>query len=757
MEKHQLRHLDKDTSSTRYFVNKLRKEPLQKLETAVLLSGLLAIILTSVTISLNQYFNEYRTLLGWINKGILVLLIAVFSGIILLVRRNRIAVEAKNAALGTRILEKTARLAESMALNNAIVESAVEGIITVNQLGIVQSINTAIEKMFGYSRQEVIGHNVSLLMPSPFRERHDDYISHYIASGVGKVIGSPGRDIVGMRKDGSVFPIEITLSEVRLENQRIFTGILRDVTERKKAELRFNLQYEIARIIGESAAIPEAMPKILLAICRNLRWDISVLWLADKTSNLLRCAELYHDPGVQLADFVTATRQMAIAPGVRLPGEVWSHGKPMWLQDVTQDAGFKRAFAAAKGSIRSGMAFAVVSDNQRLGVIEVFSHAVQPGDSALLQTMIALGSQIGQFIARKRTETELKESEQKYRDLFENASDLIQSLDSDGRIVYVNRAWRETMGYSEEETWQLTIRDFIHPQSQEHCLSTLQKVMAGEKLDKLEAVFVAKDGKKIEVEGSVSCRFVDGKAISTRGIFRDVTQRKKVDRMKDEFVSVVSHELRTPLTSIRGSLGLLIHGIAGAISQQAKELLVIALNNSERLIRLINDILDIQKIQSGQMRFSLQKTEIMPLVEQALTNNNSYGEQFGVHFSITERCAGVQVSVDSDRFLQVLTNLMSNAAKFSPRGSTVEIGVSRRESWVRVTVTDHGCGIPEEFRSRIFEKFAQADSSDTRQKGGSGLGLSICKAIVEKMNGRIDYVSQLNVGTSFYFELPGED
>ncbi|HEY9909231.1 MAG TPA: ATP-binding protein, partial [Thermosynechococcaceae cyanobacterium] len=247
---------------------------------------------------------------------------------------------------------------------------------------------------------------------------------------------------------------------------------------------------------------------------------------------------------------------------------------------------------------------------------------------------------------------------------------------------------------------------------------------------------------------------VDG-ADEVWAIVRDISERKKVERLKNEFVSTVSHELRTPLTSIRGSLGLLMGGVVGALPPEAYELVDIASKNSERLILLINDILDIEKIESGTMSFVLQPAPLMPLVEQAIAANWAYAEQFDVTLSLTQTLPEAQVNVDSQRLLQVFTNLLSNAAKFSPTGGTVEVSVTQHNHGFRVSVSDRGCGIPEAFRDRIFQKFAQADSSDARQKGGTGLGLSIARAIVERLNGQLGFTTEVGVGTTFYCDLPG--
>ena len=238
------------------------------------------------------------------------------------------------------------------------------------------------------------------------------------------------------------------------------------------------------------------------------------------------------------------------------------------------------------------------------------------------------------------------------------------------------------------------------------------------------------------------------------GVIRDITASKEIDAMKSEFVSVVSHELRPPLTSIRGALGLICGGAVDANSEQAKNVLEIAHKNAERLGTLINDLLDMEKLVSGKMKFDMQAQAIMPLVEQSIESTRGYGQQYGVTFQIKSRANGTQILADASRLQQVLANLLSNAAKFSPRNGEVEINVDVRDGIVRVAVTDHGPGIPEPFKDKIFQKFSQADASDSRQKGGTGLGLAISKEIIERMNGVIDFESVAGQGSTFYIELP---
>jgi signal transduction histidine kinase len=248
--------------------------------------------------------------------------------------------------------------------------------------------------------------------------------------------------------------------------------------------------------------------------------------------------------------------------------------------------------------------------------------------------------------------------------------------------------------------------------------------------------------------------------IETRGLLRALryaVERKRLERLKDEFVSTVSHELRTPLTSISGSLALLVGQWGGKLPEPAVRLLVIAHKNSQRLVRLVNDILDIEKIESGRVVFKLERVDVRPLVEQAIESNRGFAEGYGVRVRLDTAAADGEVNADPDRLAQVITNLLSNAIKFSPADKEVLVAIAKSGDIVRISVRDHGPGIPAEFKPHVFEKFAQADATNSRQKGGTGLGLSIVKQIVERLGGRVRFADASGGGTIFHVELPAWD
>ena len=225
-------------------------------------------------------------------------------------------------------------------------------------------------------------------------------------------------------------------------------------------------------------------------------------------------------------------------------------------------------------------------------------------------------------------------------------------------------------------------------------------------------------------------------------------------RLRDEFISTVSHELRTPLTSIRGGLGLIEAGVLGKLPEKAEAMVKIALQNSERLVRIINDILDVEKIKSGRLEIHIESVPVRALLQQALAVNQSYGAKYQVRFELEEVAADAEVAADPGRLLQVMANLLSNAAKFSPAGSAVQVRALDQGTHMRFEIEDHGIGIPAEFRKRVFEKFAQADSSNSRRFDGTGLGLNITQQLVKAMGGTVGFTTTTDVGTIFYFELP---
>lgn len=476
------------------------------------------------------------------------------------------------------------RLKDSEGRVRTVLDNVPDGIITIDQAGIIESFNPAAEMIFGYLAEHVIGRSVNVLMPDPFRSQHSGFMERYARTGETQILGRR-RELLGQRADGSRFELDLAVTEMTIDGERIFTGIVRDISE------------------------------------------------------------------------------------------------------------------------------------------------------------------------TKRQVTEI----QRFKATLDNTLDIIFMCDPVSlKFVYVNRGAQQALGYSRKELLQLRASD-LTPSMPEHVFrSHVAQLLSGARpWLSYETLHRRKDGSELPTE--VFLQLVrdhpDDPGLFI-GIARDLTERRKVDQLKSEFISIVSHELRTPLTSIRGSLGLLIGGAAGELGPRVRRMVEIAHHNSERLVRLINDMLDMEKIESGKMRFDMRPLATTPLVQNALEMNRGYGEQYEIEFVADPDAVDAHVFGDFDRLIQVLTNLLSNAAKFSPAGGQVRVAVTQTEKLVRIAVIDRGPGIPKDFEKRLFERFSQADTSDARQKGGTGLGLSICKAIVERHDGSLGFESELGSGSTFWIELP---
>ncbi len=375
------------------------------------------------------------------------------------------------------------------------------------------------------------------------------------------------------------------------------------------------------------------------------------------------------------------------------------------------------------------------------------------------------GTDVGEFgealrIMKDAVETRdasLRKSQADLQAIIDNTIDGLITIDRRGTILRYNHGCEEIFGYTTDETIGRNVSMLMpEPDSARHDSYLERYARAGEARFigvRREATGQHKDGRPIELEVAIAEIKVDDDVFFS-GIVRDITERKKVERIKSEFVSTVTHELRTPLTSIMGSLGLLRAGTLGALPEKSRRMVNLAHDNGARLVALINDILDIDKIEAGQLIFKRQRANLKTLIDQAVAHNFAYAHQHGVSIVVEDIPNDIILVTDPDRFHQVMGNLLSNAAKFSPEGGQVTIAAKMASEFVRISVVDHGPGIPEEFHSLVFQKFAQGDSSDTRQKGGTGLGLSISKAIVERMGGKIDFETQVGAGTMFFFDLP---
>ena len=355
---------------------------------------------------------------------------------------------------------------------------------------------------------------------------------------------------------------------------------------------------------------------------------------------------------------------------------------------------------------------------------------------------------------RARSEAKLRESEERFEKAFNRSPSMLAIIsERSGEIIDVNDPWLTALGGDRTHVIGRPADDAKMWVDADTSRAFAEALIRRQSIDRFDARWLTAGDRIGEFELSAETIELNGEPCAIVAAI-DVTERNRVDRLKDEFVSMVSHELRTPLTSIKGSLDLLTAGVTGHHSDDTRRLIEIAKNNSDRLLLIVNDILDSQKIQSGTMDYRLQPLDLLPALKSSLAVNQALGNSKNTPFKLVDGLPGVKVNADPQRFQQILANLLSNAVKFSPNGNAVEVFASRKNGMIRTTVQDYGPGIPPEFHDRVFDKFSQADGSNSRAASGTGLGLNIAKMIVEGMGGDIGFVSRSGEGCAFYFDLP---
>jgi signal transduction histidine kinase len=377
---------------------------------------------------------------------------------------------------------------------------------------------------------------------------------------------------------------------------------------------------------------------------------------------------------------------------------------------------------------------------------EHFIHALENGaDDYLLRPVSAglLQAKLRHYGGVLALQSRLAALAQRQRDILDNILDPVITLDAAGRVTELNQAARSLAGRGGQ------------PLTAGTPCESLFGVALPELLDRREVELHRGTGSRFVAELGLSQWRDDGDVHYTL-VLRDLTEQRQVARMKDEFLATVSHELRTPLTSLLGALGLLAGGAAGALPAPALPLAEVARRNGERLSRLIDDILDLTKLEGDRLVLHLRPQPLAPLLREALVANQGYAERAGVKLVAEglDAAAVPDVRLDGDRFLQVMANLLSNAIKHSPQGDSVRVILAAGATGARITVCDRGPGVEPRFRSRMFEKFSQADATDRRTQGGTGLGLYITRLLVERMGGRIAADEAAGAGASFSVEFP---
>ncbi len=587
-------------------------------------------------------------------------------------------------------------------------------IIDIDPAGIVTAFNPAAERLFGHRIGDIVGYPVRVLMP--------DRTPEEVAALLADLASRPGvvpYGTVYRRPDGEVLDLSVTAVPLRRADSSAagITVVFRDLTALHRSQA--------------AVAAVAASEQRYRTMVESAHEGIGVLDVGHR--------------------FIFSNPRMAHMLGYPMDEMI---GLEMDALTFPEDA--PNIAAIMTRGLRGETEQTEVRLRRKDGSVQwaILATAPFPGEAGEIDGVAGFFTDITE---RKHTEQTLQESETLLLSYFEYASVGILLVNMDSVVVNVNPALCAITGYEADELIGASLHVLLGPDHSariEENKADLAALLRGATPSfEFERPFVTKTGQPIWLAVTVSVmRDEQGKPFELVAVVQDISSRKDAERVKDEFVSVASHELRTPLTSIRGALGLLAGGVVGDLPDSAQRMLDIAVQSTDRLIRLVNDILDLERIASGTLALALQACEAAGLVSRAVEEIRGAADASEVE--VRAGSVDGQVWADPDRIIQTLTNLVGNAIKFSPRSATVEVRATVDDGYVRFTVDDGGPGIPADQLETVFERFRQVDASDSRAKEGTGLGLAICRTIVEQHGGRIWAENVPGSGARFSFTLP---
>lgn len=626
----------------------------------------------------------------------------------------------------------------TQALLKAIVDTAVDGIIVIDDRGIVASMNPAAEKLFGYSTSEVVGKNISMLMPSPFQEQHDAYMQSYIRTGVHKIIGI-GREVVGLRKNGSQFPVFLSVGELHVENRRMFTGIIRDITTLKAAEESLR---ETNKELSERIWLSEGLARLF----EELRGELTMEELCSRTIGFL-CRYLSGIIGsIYVNDGKVLRRSGSYAFALSGAKEYFSFGEGL-IGQAAAEKKFAKINAVPESYVKVQSSFGetkpncllifpICIDNKVEAVIEIGTLGQFADQPFLFLTHVSDSIGIAIKVVRARRVQELLEQTQKQAQMLQVQQEELrvtnEELEQRNKIL-INAEAR--LQAQQEELRQLNEELEEQTRGLEERTQTQQK--ANEELQ-LSKQILLENQQQLELAG----------------------------KYKSEFLANMSHELRTPLNSLLILSRLLFENKEGRLSAEQIDFAKTINASGADLLNLINDILDLSKIEAGKTEITAEEIDVRETLRALLKSFEVLAREKSLQL-ITEFAEDVPVSLQTDgrRLGQIVKNLVSNAVKFTLSGSVkIQVFVPRSENFpglpiisddmFAIAVRDTGIGIAANQQEIIFEPFLQADGTTSRKFGGTGLGLTISRKLAGLLGGFIYLESAMNHGSTFTVILP---
>ena len=610
--------------------------------------------------------------------------------------------------------EQTERdLRENQQKLAGILDNAGEAIITIDERQKIQLFNQGAEKIFGYRAAEMIGQPLDILLPSAFRQIHRRHVNTFGQSPEqSRRMAERNSSVFGRRQDGHEFAAEASVAKLQTKSGMLYTVMLKDISER---------QQTLEKLQASKALLAKAEK-----IARLGSWEYDhetnrKSW-SEELFNILGFDKNEPTPLCQeILDRVHPEDLLLVKKTLRAghtQGEAWELNYRLLMPDGTIK------YIESRGE-------PTIDENGR--VVKVLETIVDVSD-------------------RVHTEQSLQRSEEQLELITDALPVLIAYIDDRQCYRYNNRTYETWYGKSRSSLQGLPIQELVGEDNYQKMLPYIEMALAGEEIT-FETKPTADNGSSYWMSATYIPDFdVNGKVNGFFSMIEDITERKAIEQMKSEFVSIASHEMRTPLTSIHGILKLLCADRLGELSDKGKTMADMALRNSDRLVHLVSDILDLERMESGRDEITKSTCNNAQLIQQAIDTVSSMANEQGIILEINAE--SIEFSGDRDRLTQALTNFLSNAIKFSPENSKVSISSQLQDGNILFTVRDKGRGIPADKLETIFERFQQVDASDSRKKGGTGLGLAICRHIIEQHDGKIWVESTYGQGSIFYFTIP---
>ena len=641
-------------------------------------------------------------------------------------------------------------LSESEERFRSIVQSTSDAVVIAEGNGKIVFWNHSAHNMFLYEDAEVLGRPLTMIMPARFREAHQRGLERVTVTGESRMLGHPV-ELCGLRKDGTEFPLELSLAVWKTTEHTCFGGIIRDITQRKRAERAQAAQYAVTRALAEAATFSEVSSTIVREICEGLDWDIGAVWSVDEPAGVLRCMELWHSPRIHAHAFVASTRETCFHKGSGLPGRVWASGEPVWITDVMQDSNFPRAPWAAVAELHGALAFPIKLNGAVHGVLELFSRDIRRPNDDLLQMLGAMGSQIGQFMERRRAQKALHRAYDRLDAILVSLPCLILIVDEDLRVAYANP---QASAHLRPELATLTGSGLqeVFP------LPAHQWAQLVQDLQSAACHGASLEGRDIEI-----CKHVyryrpfpvtlNSNPRRQAGLVMwDVTEQKQLQDQLIQaeklsslgtLVSGMAHEINNPVQGILGMAEIIMQeDDHEKVKQYARDIVECSTHVGE----VVRNFACYARPASRDGEIDLDVCERIMEALRLVQRCPQFGHVVVVtEFQPTPRFRARRTEID-----QIFVNLISNAVEAMSGAGQLTLRTNLGNETVTVSIQDTGCGIPPHLLGKIFDPFVT-----TKDPGkGTGLGLSIVYKIVAKYGGRIAVESDEGKGSTFIVEFP---